>query len=123
MAAFASTRASGTATWNGLVLGADLGAAGLPPVTGDATVTFDLATMRGDVRFTNLVVLSNGASSPFRSPALDYAVSATDNTFGDADGYVQGAWYGSGHKEVAGTVLDRRSNVDLTAAFGASRSD
>ena len=91
VSAFASARTSGTATWNGLLLGVDLAAAGLPPVIGDATVAFDLATMRGDVRFTNLVVLQNGARSPFRSPALSYAVSATDNAFRDADGYVQGA--------------------------------
>ena len=119
----ASSGGAGTATWNGLVLGADLGSAGAPPVIGDATLTLDLDTMRGDARFTNLVVLSEGTRRAFRSPALAYDVSATGNTFEDTDGYVHGAWYGSGHQEVAGTVLDRRPGVDLTAAFGASRSE
>lgn len=114
---------TGTARWNGLILGTDLGSTGLPPVIGDATLTINLETMQGNARFTNLVVLVEGTETAFRSPTLAYDVNGTRNTFRDLDGYVQGAWYGNEHQEAAGTVLDQRPNIDLSAAFGASRTE
>ena len=58
---------TGSANWTGILLGTDLGAEGLPPVTGNAGITIDLADMDGNARFTDLQVLADGKASPFRA--------------------------------------------------------
>ena len=68
---------TGTATWNGILLGADLGTEGLPPVVGDAALTVDLAAMDGNASFTDLQVLANSEASPFRAPMLAHGFDVT----------------------------------------------
>ena len=111
---------TGNASWNGILLGADLGTEGLPPVAGDAAITVDLGELDGTARFANLQVLARGEAAPFRAPTLEYDFTVTANTFADASGRLHGAWYGSAHEEVAGTVADYRASVNLLGAFIAS---
>ena len=115
--------ATGSATWEGVLLGADLGSDGLPPVTGEANVQIDLATLRGTAAFSDLQVLAEGQARAFRLPDLQYAIRAEglgDNVFGDDAGHVAGRFYGSGHKEVAGTLND--PGAELIGAFGGRKT-
>ena len=116
---------SGTATWMGVLLGVDLHTEGLPPVTGDTTLSVALADLTGTVRFSGLEVLARGASADFRQTSLSYAFSIDGNTFGNnqaaADGRIEGSWYGDAHDEVAGTVHDTAANTGLLGAFIAER--
>ena len=116
---------SGSATWSGILLGADIGTPGLPPVAGDAAITVQLADLAGTARFSHLQVLTHGEAAPFRSPTLEYDYTISGNTFGNGrpmhEGQLHGAWYGTGHDEVAGTVADGRMDVMLIGAFGGTR--
>ena len=109
-----------TATRPGLLLGADLGAEGLPPVTGNSMIVIDLAVLDGEARFTDLQTLFSGVATPFRKPTLTYNVSIAGNAFEDADRRVHGAWFGNSHGEIAGTLLDERPIVNLIAGFGGT---
>ena len=125
--AFADTHrgAQGSATWTGILLGADIGTPGLPPVAGDAAITVQLENLDGKARLSDLQVLAHGEATAFRTPVLEYDFAITGNTFGNGrpthEGQLQGAWYGGGHDEVAGTVADGRADVMPVGAFGGSR--
>ena len=114
---------AGTATWTGLLLGADMASEGLAPVSGDATLAFDLATLEGTAAFDNLTVHANGETGPFRSPTLSYVITVDGNRFGDADQRIDGGFYGPDHDEMAGVVDDRRTSVNLLAGFGGARDE
>ena len=112
---------TGNAIYEGILIGADLGAEGLPLVTGDSTITIDLSEFSGQAQFTDLKTWSSGSPIPFRAGKLTYDVSVVGNRFEDMNRRVSGTWYGTGHNELAGTLLDDRVSVNLTAAFGAKR--
>ena len=115
----ASTVLQGAATWTGSLLGVDTGHEALPPVFGDATLRVALADLSGNLRFNNLVVDVNGASSSFRQPSLQYGVTVAGNGFSDDRGAVRGGFFGPAHQEMAGVLDDRE--VQLLAGFGGTR--
>ena len=120
---FATAHASmtGSATWQGSLLGVDIRQGMLPPVFGDAAMTVDLANLDGTVAFSNLMTAINGNVRGFRQSDLEYDITVTGNGFADADGVIDGAFYGPGHEEMAGVVDDRSSGVNLIGGFGGSR--
>ena len=119
-----NTALSGTATWNGAL-------AGVTPaeqtVSGNARLAVELATLRGQLDFTDLerrgVRAAPGAPDRGRAwgdGALGYTVRVEGNAFvhtdGD-DGEVTGAFFGRAHEAMGGVL--RRS--DLNAGFGGVR--
>ena len=114
---------TGSVTWRGVLVGADIASEGLAPVTGDARLALDLATFEGTAGFENLRVHEDGETSDFRATALEYAISVEGNGFADADRRVDGAFYGPGHEEMAGVVNDGRSSVNLLGAFGGTKEE
>ena len=114
-----SIAAVGTVSWNGVVLGVDLGQDSLPPVFGNARLTVDLDTLEGDAQFSDLQVATHGVLRAFRSRNLSYAVSIAGNSFSDLSGSLDGRFYGPNHEEMAGTLND--STQDLLAGFGGVR--
>ena len=106
---------SGTATWNGALLGfTPAGAA----VAGDAQIGVQLGTMTGTADFTDLEYREGGTT--WRDGDLGYAIIVRGNTFhddGGDDGRLTGIFTGAAHEGAAGTL----ERPDLTAAFGASR--
>ena len=116
---------TGTASWNGVLLGIDVANTSLVPVSGDAELTVNLDTFDAEANFDNLTVHEHGAttSRAFRAPTLNYALSIDGNGFADADGRVEGAFYGPEHEEMAGILDDRRTEVNLIAGFGGNRTE
>ncbi|MYD93242.1 MAG: transferrin-binding protein-like solute binding protein [Chloroflexi bacterium] len=112
---------TGSATWEGSLLGVDIRQAMLPPVFGDAAMTVDLADLDGTVAFSNLMTAVDGNVRGFRQSDLEYDVTVTGNGFADANGVIDGAFYGPGHDEMAGIVDDRSSSVGLIGGFGGVR--
>ena len=115
---------SGSATWDGLLLGFTPGAA---PVAGDARLGINLGTMTGRANFTSLESWAAGAApgeagtgEVWGDGDLGYSISVLGNTFkqtGGDDGILTGAFFGESHEGMGGT-LERE---DLTAAFGGTR--
>lgn len=119
-----NSRLSGTATWNGGLLGFT---PTLQTVGGNAELSINLGTMDGRADFTELQFWAAGATpgalgtgSRWNTGSLGYTITVGGNylrsTEGD-DGTVNGQFYGTGHEGVAGSV----ERGDLTAAFGATR--
>ena len=111
----------GSATYTGGLLGVDRGQAMLPPVVGDAQLHVDLSSLEGTARFENLAVLLKDGTSPFRQPNLEYAIEVGGNAFADADGYINGGFFGPAHEEMAGVLDDPSASVNLLAGFGGKR--
>lgn len=111
----------GTVSWNGSLLGADLGRPMLPPVFGDAALQVELSTLQGTAMFDDLTVHVDGVSRAFRAPRLEYDIGVTGNTFSDEGGRVLGGFYGPAHEEMAGVLDDRTAEVSLLAGFGGKR--
>ena len=115
---------SGSATWTGRLLGFAPDAA---VVSGAAALLIQLATLDGDLGFTELETWASGQApgatgtgAMWGDGDLSYQVSVRGNTFartGGDDGTVNGAFFGPNH-ELAGGVVHRD---DLSAAFGAER--
>lgn len=116
-----SSALSGTATWSGSLLGADLGQPMLPPVVGDAELQVHLSSLAGTARFDDLTVHVGNRPAPFREPSLEYAIDVYGNLFSDAGGRVRGSFHGPAHEEMAGVLDDRSPNVNLIAGFGGRR--
>ncbi len=108
-------------TWSGSLIGIDLGNDMLPPVFGDAELTVDLSTRQGTALFDELTVHINGTSSAFRADSLEYTVTVDENSFSDAEGRLQGDFFGPAHEEMAGVLDDRSADVNLLAGFGGKR--
>ena len=117
-------RLSGSATWNGTLLGFTPSA---EAVAGDAEVGVNLATMRGTADFTALESWAPraapgaaGTGTRWLDGDLGYSIAVSGNTFrqtgGDA-GTLTGIFTGRSHEGATGTL----ERTDLTAAFGASR--
>ena len=119
-----NTALSGTATWNGVL-------AGITPaqqtVAGDARLAVELATLDGQLDFTDLehwgVRAAPGASgtgTTWGDGDLGYSVRVEGNAFmatGGDEGEITGAFFGRAH-EAMGGVLQRS---DLSAGFGGVR--
>ena len=110
----ANSSLSGSATWEGLLLGWSQGSA----VLGDAEINVNLANMNGDAEFTELAHMDT--EGQWGDGILVYAIRVNGNTFhqtgGDA-GTLTGIFTGAGHEGAAGTL----ERSDLMAAFGATR--
>lgn len=115
---------SGTATWNGDLLGFT---PALEVVGGNAELSVNLGTLDGRADFTELqswvagaVPGAVGTGSQWSTGRLGYTITVGGNylrSTGGDDGTVNGQFYGTGHEGVAGSL----ERDDLTAAFGATR--
>ena len=121
LAELRSSSTLGRVTWNGSLIGIDLGSAKLPPVFGDAQLGVDLDTLAGTANFDNLAVHADGEASPFRAPHLEYPIEVTGNSFSDSESRVAGSFFGPAHEEMAGVINDRAPAVNLLAGFGGTR--
>ncbi len=124
----AALRTKSTATWNGNLIGVDLGRKRLPPVTGDAALSVDLSTLDGTARFSNLRVHVGNArqktrAKDFRKTELSYDIDVNGNSIGDVANRISGGFFGPAHQEVAGVLNDTRPEVNLLAGFGGIRDD
>ena len=115
---------TGVAAWEGILLGFTPDAMS---VAGDATLSVTLETLTGSAAFTSLESWSAGKApggvgtgETWGDGDLGYSIAVTGNTFkqtgGDA-GILTGAFFGSGHEGMGGTL----ERDDLTAAFGGKR--
>ena len=119
-----NTALSGTVTWNGALLG--MTRAG-ETVAGTARLAVDLATLDGQLGFTNLEQWSAGAAPGTAGTGtiwgdgdLGYSVSVDGNGFaetGGDHGEVTGVFFGTSHQGMGG-VVERN---DLAASFGGKR--
>ena len=122
----------GTATWTGKLLGYS----GPSPIAGDAELEVRLSTLRDpnneqNLRFTDIFFvnrfensdLSNASDRWFDTRNISYKINVFGNTFrnvwkeGYEDGHVAGAFLGSEHEHMGGTV----KRTDMVGAFGGSR--
>ena len=123
----------GTATWNGNLLGFS----GTSPIAGDAALEVSIATLADpdneqDLRFGDIYFLnrfeSNDVSESsdrwFDTRDIDYKVTIWENLFynvhgeGYEQGVVTGAFLGSEHEDMGGTV----KRTDMVGAFGGTRA-
>ena len=120
---------SGTATWTGSLLGFS----GPSPIAGDAELQVFMETLatpdsEQDLRFRDIAFVNRFESdSPdrwFDTRDIDYKVTVFGNRFfnvrgeGYEQGLVTGAFLGSEHEHMGGTV----KRTDMVAAFGGSRA-
>ena len=106
-----------TATWTGLMLGADRDSLDL--LQGDATLTYDFGDREVDVRFANIVNLDRGEAHSTVSVGFAGIAVDADGRWESRDGgrYVEGGFAGSGHAEAAGLFW----TPGMAGAFGAKR--
>lgn len=114
---------SGTARYAGGLIGAALDLEGLPPVTGDASLSLDLDDLDGTASFTSLSVYPDGRAQTFADGALHYPFGLSENVIvgSGTDSTLRADFYGPGHEDVAGVLHD--PNVGLLASFGATTDD
>ena len=95
----------------------------LPPVYGDATLSFGLDDLRGKASFTSLETELDGGRHVFGGGSLHYPIAVTaDGIRDEASGVSLVAdFYGPRHEEVAGTLDDMRAG--LLASFGARHDE
>ncbi len=105
---------SGTATWRGVMTGANMSS--YEGLIGDATLTANFAASNIDAAFTNVHEMKTGAD---RSSILFNNVPFTSDGFesGSGSNRIEGKFYGPDHAEAAGVF--RRGSV--VGAFGANR--
>ena len=118
-------RLSGTATWNGGLLGFS----GPTPILGDAQLQVSLGSIAGehDLRFRGIMFANRFESTSedrwFHTRNIDYKVTVDGNAFLNVQGedyergLVVGAFLGANHEHMAGTV----KRTDMVAAFGGTR--
>ena len=123
---------SGTAEW----LGSLLGYSGPSPIAGDVELEVDLATLADvgseqDLRFRDIFFLNRFENSDlsdssdrwFDTRDIDYKIAVSGNVFlnvsgeGYEEGLITGAFLGTQHEHMAGTV----KRTDMVGAFGGSR--
>ena len=110
----------GTVHYAGGLLGAALDRTGFPPVTGDATLSVNLATLDGRASFTSLRVYPDGTPEAFAGGSLHYPIELSANSIvGTAPGATfQADFYGPKHEDIAGVLHDPQAG--LLAGFGAT---
>ena len=111
---------NGTVSYAGGLLGAALDYTGLPPATGDATLSVNLATLDGTASFTSLKVYPEGTPQAFTDGSLYYSIELSANTIvgTDPDVTFQADFYGPKHEDIAGVLHDPRAG--LLASFGGT---
>ena len=124
----ANTALSGTATWNGSLVGYS----GPSPLLGNAELAVNIAnlgtaTAEHDLRFRDIFYVnrfgSTSADRWFHTRNIDYKVTIHHNAFynvtgtGYEQGIVTGEFFGRSHEHMGGTV----KRTDLVGAFGGSR--
>ena len=117
---YASKGRDGTVRYAGGLLGTALDRTGLPPVTGDASLAVDLATLDGRASFTSLKVYPEGTPEPFGGGSLHYPFELSANSIvgTGAGSTLQADFYGPKHDDVAGVLHDAQAG--LLASFGAT---
>ena len=117
---YATKGRDGTVRYAGGLLGAALDRAGLPPVTGDTSLSVDLATLAGAASFTSLTVYADGTPEIFADGSLHYPIELSANTIvgTGAGSILQADFYGPKHEDVAGVLHDPRAGI--LASFGAT---
>ena len=123
---FAESNLSGTATWNGNLVGFT---PAKEAVHGDSAINVDLATMTGNAAFTALEHWTagtppgaRGGGAQWHDGDLEYTLALDGNYLrsnGGDEGYVSGRFVGAEHEGAVG-ILER---PDLTGAFGAVRDE
>ncbi len=117
----------GTVTWNGYLLGFS----GPSAIGGDAALRVGLSTLSDpdneqDLRFRDIYYINRWTEDDpwFPTRNIDYKVNVYGgnwfrNVRGDGyeEGFVQGAFLGTEHEHMGGTV----KRTDMVAAFGGSR--
>ena len=113
----------GTVRYAGGLLGAAIGRAGLPPVTGDSSLAVNLVTLDGTASFTSLAVYPDGAPEIFAGGSLYYPFELSANAIigFDAESTLRANFYGPRHESVAGELHD--PHAELLASFGAIHDD
>ena len=119
----AATGLAGTARYAGGLIGTALDHTGLPPVTGDASLTLDLGALDGTASFTSLLVYPDGLPETFASGTLHYPLELSDNAVVGTEigSTLRADFYGPGHEDVAGVLHDPRAG--LLASFGTTSDD
>ena len=108
-----SNPTSGTATWTGVMVGADTNLLNL--LQGDAHATVDFGQSNIDILFDNIFNLDTGSS---RSDIRWDDISLTNGRFSSSTNReIDGSFYGANHQEVGG-VFEYGNSV---GAFGAKR--
>lgn len=113
--------------FSGGLIGAAIDRAWMPPVTGDAALAVELATLEGRLDFTGLERWGEraapgapGSGTTWGDGDLGYSIrvegNAIEQTGGD-EGDVTGAFFGPAHEAMGGVL--RRD--DLSAGFGGTR--
>lgn len=107
-----------SATWTGLMLGADRDS--LELLQGDATLGYDFGEREVDVRFANIVNLDRGEAHSTVSVGFAGIAVDADGRWESRDGgrYVEGGFAGSGHAEAAGLFW----TPGMAGAFGARKT-
>ncbi len=106
----------GTATWNGLLLGFS----GVSAIGGDANLTVNLGTLKGNLGLHDIFFINrDGDDKWFPVRDVDYDVEIEGNNFWNTngDGFVVGSFMGPRHEGMGGTV----KRADLVGAFGGKR--
>ena len=113
----------GTVRYVGGLIGTAVDIQCLPPVYGDASLSFGLEDLRRKASFTSLETEHDGGRYVFAGGSLHYPIAVTaDGMVDDASGVSLAAdFYGPRHEEVAGTLDDTRAC--LLASFGAVGQD
>lgn len=113
---------SGTASWNGRLLGLDDESRS---VAGAATLSVDLVTLAGDMAFVGLESWTAapgaiGTGDPWGDGDLAYRIGVNGNVFvrtGGDEGSLTGRFVGAAHEGMTGTL----ERDDLAAGFGGVR--
>ena len=117
---FASAH-TGTLTWNGSLLAADL--ARYSPVFGDAQITLSAEDLDGTAAFTDLRTVQDVEGQAllvgWRRASLAYDVTVDANGFSNPGETVSGGFYGPNHEDVAGILSDDMESIH--GAFGGTR--
>ncbi len=115
------TRPAATATWEGLMLGADRDSLNL--LQGEATLTYDFATPDITIRFTDIINLDQ--ATPYRVRDETFAdIAVTDDgswatPARNAPRYLEGQFAGTAHGEAAGLFW----TPDMMGSYGARKTD
>ena len=113
----------GTVRYAGGLIGTAVDIQCLPPVYGDASLSFGLEDLQGRASFTSLETELDGGRYVFAGGSLHYPIAVTaDGIVDEASGVSLAAdFYGPRHEEVAGTLDDTRAG--LLASFGARHDE
>ena len=110
----------GSVRYTGGLIGAAINRDGMPPVTGDASLSVDLGTLDGAASFTSLALHAGGSAETFAGGVLHYPLAVSGNALvgTQVESTLLADFYGPEREDVAGTLHDPRAG--LLASFGAT---